>query len=283
MNKPQGEWSTVLTGSIERCLKPIVRMLLRLGLGASEFTAIAKAVYVDVASEEYGIRGRPTNASRVAAMTGLSRKEVAKIRTGNDDVRWPSEESKTPLNEVLHYWHTDPDFLDSCGSPQELPAEGPYSFETLVARYAGDIPAGAVRRELLGRGALSLTEGGMLKAEKRFVQANGVDEDLLGHLIFALEGLCATLSHNAQLVERISAGSPETHESQGHFERIAWTKYMTYEEIEDFRAWARSNGSRFIERADSEIGRRELPRDEWDKADKRMVGVGLYYFEISTS
>ena len=37
-------------------------------------------VYVDVAGRDYGLQGRPTNASRVAMITGLSRREVSRVR-----------------------------------------------------------------------------------------------------------------------------------------------------------------------------------------------------------
>ena len=47
-------------------LKPVVSFLLKCGLTWREFAAIAKSVFVEVASREYGLRGRPTNISRVA-------------------------------------------------------------------------------------------------------------------------------------------------------------------------------------------------------------------------
>ena len=55
-------------------LRPMARILLRFGIGFKEFNEVAKAAFVDVASADFGIRGRPTNISRVAVMTGLTRK-----------------------------------------------------------------------------------------------------------------------------------------------------------------------------------------------------------------
>ncbi|HEY7670568.1 MAG TPA: DUF6502 family protein, partial [Gammaproteobacteria bacterium] len=105
-------------------LKPIVRLLLLCGIGYGEFAAVAKAAFVQVASEDYGIRGRPTNASRIAAMTGLSRKEVSRIRTEAPVQRWSPDMATTPVNMILHYWHFDPDFSESPGKPRVLPLEG---------------------------------------------------------------------------------------------------------------------------------------------------------------
>jgi hypothetical protein len=50
-------------------LRPIARIFLRFGIGFREFAEISKAAFVDVASTDFGIRGRPTNISRVAVMT----------------------------------------------------------------------------------------------------------------------------------------------------------------------------------------------------------------------
>lgn len=50
-------------------LRPIAKILLRYGIGYREFAEVVKSALVDVATDEYGIRGRPTNISRVAVMT----------------------------------------------------------------------------------------------------------------------------------------------------------------------------------------------------------------------
>lgn len=60
-------------------MRPIVRILLRYGIGYREFLEVTKTAYVDVASSDFGLRGRPTNISRVAVMTGLTRKEVKRL------------------------------------------------------------------------------------------------------------------------------------------------------------------------------------------------------------
>ena len=61
-------------------MRPVVRILLRYGIGYREFAEITKTAFVDIASSDFGIRGRPTNISRVAVMTGLTRKEVRRLR-----------------------------------------------------------------------------------------------------------------------------------------------------------------------------------------------------------
>ena len=61
-----------------RILQSLCVLLLLLALAGCDDKA--QEVYVDVARADYGIDGRPTNNSRVAMLTGLSRREVARVR-----------------------------------------------------------------------------------------------------------------------------------------------------------------------------------------------------------
>ncbi|MGB5721760.1 MAG: DUF6502 family protein, partial [Woeseiaceae bacterium] len=45
-------------------MRPMVKILFRYGVGYAEFAEVTKTAFVDVASTEFGIRGRPTNISR---------------------------------------------------------------------------------------------------------------------------------------------------------------------------------------------------------------------------
>ena len=77
-----------LLSALEAILRPIVKLMLQSGVGYSEFGAVAKSVFVQVATDDYMKRGRPANFSQVSAMTGISRKEVSRIRKRKPEERW---------------------------------------------------------------------------------------------------------------------------------------------------------------------------------------------------
>lgn len=130
-------------------LKPLARLFLRCGRGFREFTELSKTAFVNVASDDYGIGGRPTNGSRIAAMTGISRKEICRVRQKISAGHAASVERRSPVQEALHVWRSDPEFLAPGGVPASLPLGGARgSFQALVKRSAGDIPPGAMRKEL---------------------------------------------------------------------------------------------------------------------------------------
>ena len=145
-------------------LRPLARALLRAGIGYREFSEISKAAFVDIATADYGIRGRPTNISRVAVMTGLTRKEVRRLRNKSEAGGETEILRPMPMAIILHRWYTESDFLDEMGKPLDLPFDGDAnSFSELVRRYGGDIPPGAMRTELKRINAITETEDGLLR------------------------------------------------------------------------------------------------------------------------
>ncbi len=130
-------------------LKPIARLFLTFGRGFREFSELAKTAFVAVATDDYGVRGRPTNRSRVAAMTGLSRKEISRLRAKINAGDAASVGYRTPVRQVIDAWRSQDEFRGTDGEPAVLPLTGSQgSFQALVRRFAGDIPEGAIRKEL---------------------------------------------------------------------------------------------------------------------------------------
>ena len=70
----------VLSAAVIRILRPLVLILLRHGVSYGTFAELTKWVYVDVALKEFGIPRRKQSTSRVSILTGLSRKEVMRVR-----------------------------------------------------------------------------------------------------------------------------------------------------------------------------------------------------------
>ena len=57
-------------------------------------------------------------------MTGLTRKEVRRIREKIEGGEQAVVVKATPLSEILHRWHSEPEFLDDSGRPAVLPFSG---------------------------------------------------------------------------------------------------------------------------------------------------------------
>src|SRR5215204_1551095 len=104
-----------LPAAIRKLLPPLVRILLRNGMAAKSFYEIAKETYVAVARDEFGIGGKQATISRIAILTGLTRKEVQALlgmpATGEN--RYVDEYNRAA--RVITGWLRDPDFGDGNG------------------------------------------------------------------------------------------------------------------------------------------------------------------------
>ncbi|MBT8372466.1 MAG: hypothetical protein KJO34_15975, partial [Deltaproteobacteria bacterium] len=91
-----------------------------------------------MASKEFDIKGRKQSTSRVAVITGLSRKEVTRVRQLSKPDDRASTEKYNRAPRVIAAWRRDKNFLDAEGNPAPLPLAGPdTSFSELVKRFSG--------------------------------------------------------------------------------------------------------------------------------------------------
>lgn len=146
-----------LARAIGVMLRPIFKILLEFNVTYHQFAEGAKLALVDVASKEYGKRDRRTNISRIATMTGMTRKEVKRLReTFDGTIEWTPRGSV--IDTLIYHWSNDEDFTDD-GNPRHLSYEdGENTFTELVRRFGGDLPAGAVRTEMLRMRMVELDE-----------------------------------------------------------------------------------------------------------------------------
>lgn len=248
-------------------------MLLRNGVGFREFNEIAKSAFVDVATQDYGLRGRPTNISRVAVMTGLTRKEVRRIRDKIDSGEGAVVAKSTPLGAVLSSWHTQNQFLDDAGAPRSLPFDGTNpSFTDVVKLAGGDIPPGAMRTELKRIGAVAETETGLLRPLKRHAGAVGTDDLLIEGLTRGMYPLASVVAHNA------NPSKP----SKAWVQRTVSTDSVRSEDTVRLRRITEDRLQEFTEAIDDLYAAYETLHSS-DKATEgekgSTIGVGVFYFE----
>lgn len=259
-------FSEELRAALLKCLKPFAHILLRAGVGYTEFEAAAKVAFVDVAATEFGVRDRETNTSRIAAMTGLTRKEVSKIRS---EPRQPSSQMPTgaPAADILHFWHFDPEFIDQNGEPLPLTFSGDQPcFVGLANKHGGDIPAGALRKELERVQAISQDGAGRFFPTKREFRPPGPEKQLLRALDEPLFLLLSSLERNL---------NPDIMDV-GFAERTVYSNPIAAGRIREVRKSLRSRVVEFSESVDDWVGEQEVGSA---MPGAKIVGVGVYYFE----
>lgn len=262
---------------IAHSMRPIARMMLRSGIGYPQFAELAKMAFLREAQADKDGRGRATNLSRVAIKTGLSRKEVARL--SNQQSKADKSLSSMRMvdfqslhaERVLQLWHTDPRFVDRRGAPKDLHfMDGGATFGSLVKAAGGDLPAGAVRAELLAAGAVAETEDGGLRPLKRhFVPADVGEELLVGftHMIIpVLEGVARNTDERCP--------TP-------FIQRLVYSDRLSPDAAPVFRRVAREQVTGFVQSVDDWLSANETA--DLDEKPSCRYGIGVFYYEGTPS
>lgn len=251
-------------------LKPLVRILLRNGVAAKSVYELVKHIYVQVAKEDFGIDGKKASTSRVAILTGLTRKEVQAILALPARQQGHYDEGYNRAARVITGWLRDADFGDGKGHPAPLPMSGKRtSFTALVKRYSGDIPVRALLDELVRVGAVKrLKDGRVGLVSRGYVPQRGLEEKLaiLGN---DTADLIATIDHNI-------FGNP----SKPRMQRKVMYDNVPVEAARAFQTVAEDRAQEMLEALDRWLSHRDRDVNPTVRGKGRVrVGVGIYHFE----
>ncbi len=248
-------------------LKPLIHVLIRCGVTWKDFAALAKTTYVEVATRQFGKRGRPTNVSRTAVLTGLARREVRKQREriATEPEGWNPYVSKASL--VLAAWHQDPRFLGTDGKPVLLPIEGEGASFAALVRCCGasDVRASTLLKELRNAGAVRLAADGHLEALQRAYIPHKMDEQLIRLWGTGIADIATTYAHNLTRTPNAAA----------RFERAAANSHIRASALPEFRQFLNREGQAFLERVDDWLAKHEAAAGE----EGIRLGAGVYHIQ----
>ena len=248
--------------------RPIAKILLLAGVTWKEISEVCKATLVEVAGDEFGIRGRRTNASRVAILTGFTRKEVARLRELLAAPETQLIERMNHATRVLTGWYTDADFVAADGSPNALGMDGDSgSFESLCKRYASDVPATTMLKELKQVGAVVDGADGQLIAQTRYYIPRQMDPELVLSSGSVMQDLGNTVAHNLY----------RQNDDAARFERRAHNTRVAASVRPQFQEFLEQEGQVFLERVDAWLSDHET--DDNDADESIRLGLGTYWIE----
>lgn len=260
----------ILAAAVARILRPLVRILLRNGVSYGTFADIAKSQFVEVARREFTVAGRRPTTSRLAVVTGLTRKEVHRVLGQSRLNDRASADRYNRAARVVAGWRRDKDFLDSRGAPRALAISGPGdSFQELVRRYSGDIPHRAVLDELAAEGAVRLSDNDRVRlVERAYVPK--ADESMKLHILGVDTAyLIDAIGHNLQ-----------TGDTAPRLQRKVLYDNLPDEALPEFRRLAHDHSQKLLEKLDGWLSRRD--RDTHPEAGgegRNVAGLGIFYIE----
>ncbi len=263
-NSPQ----SALTLAVLRIMRPLVRILLRNGIGFNAFADLAKAVYVEVAAREFAIPGRKQSVSRIAVITGLTRKEVSRLQESGPPEEGVAEVRYNRAARVVAGWVRDGRFTRD-GVPQPLPFDGAgHSFSALVKEFSGDVPPRAILDELVRVGVVERLESGVIRLLTRAYVPQTGEEDKLHILGTDVAFLVGTIDHNL------------TEAADPWFQRKVAYDHLPDEAVVEFRRLSRAKAQELIEEMDGWLSQRDRDiNPAVEGSGRNHAGLGIYYFE----
>jgi len=267
-----------LEQAVVTLLRPLVRLVLKRGMAYGQFAELVKRAYVESARTDFGVPGRKLTISRVAVLTGLTRKEASRLM--QEERAGPEPGARRRINRaarVVTAWIDDPTYHDGRGGPASLPFEsesGP-SFSSLVADHGADVTPRAVLDELLRVGAVDRLKDGRLRLVERAYIPQADEAGKLEILGTDVADLVASIEHNLDP----KGGKP-------FFQRKVAYDNLPDAYLTRLRALLERRGQRFLEELNEDMARHDRDvvgeSDEnaaSDADDRHRAMIGIYYYE----
>ncbi len=261
-----------LRTALKRIFTPLVRLLLRNGVAYGWCADILKEVYVEVAERTLPIPGKKQTVARVATLTGLTRKEVQRIKKLGETQAEYGDDRYNRAARVISAWVRDGAFHDANGAPAPLPFEGNgASFSELVKRHSGDIPPRAILDELLRVRSVEADSDGQLRLRVPAYVPSDDDAETVAILGTDVCDLIATITHNLQ-----PNGAPR------RFQRKVCYNNLPEESVDALREEIVAVGQTALEAMDRVLSESDRDSNPTVAGHGRVrAGIGIYYFEES--
>jgi hypothetical protein len=256
--------------AVRRVLRPLVRLLIRVGVNYEEFIDVARGAYVESAIRDRSA-GAPPSRDGIAFATGVSRQQVDYYIDNAGAMPTVAPTLARVVTEVLHRWHTDPAYLGPYGIPLELEFDSPQGrcFQSLVSQADPAVSSGQVLEELLRAGSVTPSGEKHYRAIARwFIIPETLSPQRIEYFGESLTHLALTLEHNFKLSEA----------DNKRLERFVFAdRGLPRKLLPNFEAFARDRTNRFL-----------LDIDEWfahsvgfhfDGASSRVeAGVNVFLY-----
>ncbi len=258
----------IIFAAILQLLRPLVRILLRNNIPYGAFSELVKKAYVEVA-EEFEVNGKRQTKSRVATITGLTRREVVRIQETDSFNNVALIERFNRAARVIAGWVRDFRFTDENGEPAELEYDGEGdTFSRLVFSYSGDVPPRAVLDELRNAGVVEKVDRKVRLLSRAYVPANSFNEKL-AILGTDVSFLLDTIDHNIYKKDQ-----------PPYLQRKVYYDNLPREVMFKLQALVREQGQQLIETLDHWMAQYDRDRNPHSEGSGRIAaGVGIYYFQ----
>lgn len=260
-----GASNSILVDAVMKILRPLARVLLRNGVACGSLEELVRKAYVDEAFRMASRNHGKVTVSAVSAQTGLSRKEVKRLKETESLEDGALEQKYNRAIRVISGWVNDPDYLDEDGKSKTLEIDGEQaSFASLVKKYSGDVTTVAMLERLDSAGCIKLLNNSVMLIKHAYVP--GEDSAEIVRIFGAdTNELMSTIDHNLVC-----------NDNDKRFQRKVSTSVLDKKAVNEFVNLSNQRSQALLEELDAWIAQHETTADDENAC---YVSVGVYYFE----
>ena len=255
-----------LSQALSAMLKPLTRVLLRNGVSYGVFAELARKIFVEVAFEDFTVAGRKQTISRVAALTGLTRKEVKRLTELDQAGDAGTHQRFNRAIRVISGWTGDKRFTDARHRPRVLPMDGPDSFAELVKDYSGDMPHMAMLSVLQEAGTVQRTNDNVKLIKRAYVPAGD-----------PIEKISILGADSAELISTIDHNLTSTGDDLRYQRKVSYPS-VSSKAATNFKQLSARKSQALLEEFNNWLAKHEDDAGD-DQDQRKQVSLGIYYFE----
>ncbi|MDH0864995.1 DUF6502 family protein [Mitsuaria sp. GD03876] len=226
-------------------MRPLIRLLVREGVGVAELVELSKRVYIEQAAAQLEDEGRRLTDAALSTLTGVHRKDVKRIGA-EAPLAQTERRRKSLLDAVMSLWSGDARFIDERGAPRPLERRSTAretareTFEDLIEEITKGVPPKALLDAWLQQGAVRLDDAGLVCWAK---PERAAGEEL------------QSLTRSARIAaDRMQAAWEKLqHDDVGHFLFSVRGERLLDEDVERLHGLVRRWGRRFADRLNREV------------------------------
>lgn len=268
----------LIANAMKRVFRPFVKLMLANNLTYTFIIDVIKALFVEVAEQEFSPQEKRLTDARISLMSGVHRKDVKRLRELQPDVEDVMPENVSLGAQLVALWNANPKYLNAEGMPKPLArfssANTEESFEGLVRSLSTDIHPRAVLDEWLRLGVARIDADNYVHlTTDMYIAHEGFEEKVyyFGH----------NLHDHAQaaISNVMNSGADESQPS--FLERCVHYDTLSAESVNEITALAKKLGMRNLREINkfADI----LAQTDAKKPDANMrMTYGIYYYYEQT-
>ena len=268
----------LIANAMKRVFRPFVKLMLANNLTYTFIIDVIKALFVEVADQEFNQQGKRLTDARISLMSGVHRKDVKRLRELQPDVEDVMPENVSLGAQLVALWNANPKYLNEEGMPKPLArfssAKTEESFEGLVRSLSTDIHPRAVLDEWLRLGVARLDADNYVHlTTDMYIAQEGFEEKVyyFGHNL-----------HDHAQAAIFNVMNSGTSEHQPNFlERCVHYDTLTPQSVDEISALSKKLGMRNL-REINKFADALAEKDAGQVGANMRMTYGIYYYYETT-